>query len=129
MKYIITALLLFCFGCSDDPPSIPIAPTTWIDAATHGDTIITDAEAVPGLLYYAIKNWQSYPDSNFTNGFRRLVIRQGDSVLIALSNPAITKYYGPYLVVGNAENDSLYAQNFLDSINNKTVSRVYVLLK
>jgi hypothetical protein len=118
MKYIISAMLLLMIGCSGDPMISPQTPQTkWIDAVTHGDTIITNVGGSFTILYYAIKDWHSFPDSNFAYGFRQIAVKAGDSVLVKPLNDISTNYNGPYLLKLNVANDSLEAQNFLDSIH------------
>ena len=129
MKYITfsTFMLLLITGCSGDPMISPPTPETkWIDSKTHSDTIITNVGGNSNILYYAIKNWQSFPDSNFAYGFRQIGIKAGDSILVKPLNDMSTNYSGPYLLKLNAANDSLQAQNFLDSIH-ITSSALYLL--
>ncbi len=126
MKYLITSLFVFCMSCIKDQTPTPVTPSTiWIDAATHNDTIITNSSS--NIVYYAIKNWQSFPDSNFSNGFRTIIAAKGDSVYVSLVGSEVTKYYGPYLLTVNAAVDSLSVQNFLDTVNYNNPSKLYVL--
>ena len=64
-------------GCIKDPvATTPITEIKWIDLQTHSDTIITNPNGAPNILYYAIKNWEAFPDSNAAKGYRQVIFRQ-----------------------------------------------------
>ncbi|TKK70199.1 hypothetical protein FC093_05465 [Ilyomonas limi] len=116
MKRVAFGIILITFACNKPPMPAPATPqTVWIDAATHSDTIITNVGNQYPVLYYASKNWQQSVDTNLSQGFRFIAIRFGDSILVKQLNDTSTGYDGPFLLAVNAENDTLMAQNFIDT--------------
>ena len=125
MKYLV--IIVFFISCSGDPLVAPSAlETVWVDAATQRDTIITNVNNQPAILYFAVKDWQ-IAGSSLLHGYRFIGVRYGDSVLVKPLDDSSGNYTGPYLVAVNTRNDTLRAQNFLDS-NNTNPSKTYVLL-
>ena len=99
------------------PPAVasPTPPTTWIDLDTHNDTIITNVNNHSSVVYYASRNWQLSADTSLTHGYRLIAIRYGDSILVKSLNDPSTDYDGPFILKTNEGNDTLTAQNFLDT--------------
>lgn len=127
MKRLTYCIILMMFACYKSPMPAPATPqTVWIDAATHGDTIITNVDNQYLVLYYASKNWQQSPDTNFSHGFRLIAIHFGDSILVKPLNDFSTNYDGPFLLKTNTENDTLTAQNFIDTAN-ANPARTFIL--
>lgn len=128
MKYCVIAIALIIIACNGEPLSIPQpVETRWIDATTNSDTVITNVNNNPGILYYALKNWQSSADTNITHGYRSIAGRQADTVVVyTLGDP--TNAQGPFICGNSVNNDTLKSQNFLDTLNPNPV-RIYTKLK
>jgi hypothetical protein len=127
MRYCFLSLLYFLFSCNGEPLIAPSSPeTVWVDAATYSDTIITNVNNQPPVIYYAAKNWQSSADTNLSHGYRFIAIRYADTISVKHLNDSTTNYKS--FICGNTENsDTLKSQNFLDTIVNNPV-RNYVHL-
>jgi len=118
MKCLICCIILLMLACNKPPALAPATPQIiWIDAATYSDTIITNVDNHYSVLYYASKNWQQSADTNFSHGFRLIAIRFSDSILVKPLTDTSTNYDGPFLLKISEENDTLTAQNFIDTAN------------
>lgn len=127
MKSYLLFFMIFIAACKK-PFTVPKpVETRWIDAATNSDTIITNVDNNPGILYYALKNWQSSSDTNITHGYRFLAGSREDTVVVyKLNDPANAQ--GPFICGNTANADTLKSQNFLDTIIPNPV-RIYNKLK
>jgi hypothetical protein len=126
----IIGIITTCVSCSNKQPMIvPIQPKQiWIDEATHSDTIITgEGYELPNYLYYAALNWQSSADTSIANGFRKIGIRYGDSILVKPLNDLSTNYDGPFFFHIDENKTALKAQNFLDTTMSNDV-RIFIPL-
>ncbi len=129
MKYFIVSIVFVMSSCNGQLLDAPATPqTVWIDAATRSDTIITNVDNHDPLLYYASKNWQQSPDTSLTHGYRFIAIRFKDSILVKPFNDVSTNYRGPFILKANKENDTLTAQNFIDTVNTYAAS-IFIRLR
>ena len=115
MKYITVFITLLLIACNKEPLKAPMPETLWIDAATLSDTIIVNVKNLYGGVYYAKKNWQQFSDTTLVEGYRFVAIKYNDSILVKPYNDPTTNYKGPFLLKLNNVNDTLQAQNFLDT--------------
>ena len=128
MKYLILSTLITVLACNKPPSIAPPTPqTSWIDLDTHSDTIITNVNNYPNRVYYASKNWQQSADTSLTHGFRAIDIRFGDSILVNPLDDHSTDYDGPFILKVNEGNDTLTAQNFLDTASDNP-ARLFIPL-
>ena len=128
MKYKFLFIALIVVACNKPPALAPATPQTyWIDSGTRSDTIITNVNGNFPVVYFAEKNWYQLADTNFTHGFRFIAARYGDSILVKPLNDPSTNYKGPFIFSTNQRNDTLRAQNFLDTINTTPVN-IYIRL-
>lgn len=131
MKYVLlrAAIVLILAACDKPPYEVPAIPQrTWIDQQMHTDTIITNVNDQIPIIYYAMYQWQQSPDISRSHGYRFIAIAKGDSILVKRLNNPSTNYDGPFLLEINDRNDTLRAQNFLDTAT-ANPARVFVLLK
>ena len=128
MKYLAYSIVLAMLACNKPPAVAPSTPqTTWIDLDTYSDTIITNINDFSGTVYYASKNWQQSANSTLAHGYRLIAVRYGDSILVKPLNDPSTNYDGPFVLKTNEGNDTLTAQNFLDTASDNPV-RIFVLM-
>lgn len=128
MKRKLFYLVFILVACNKPPLLAPATPQTyWIDSATLSDTIITNVKGNYPVIYFAEKNWSQLADTNFTHGFRFIAISYRDSILVKPLNDPSTNYKGPFILSTNERNDTLRAQNFLDTVNTNPVS-IYIRL-
>src|SRR4051812_22678713 len=119
MKYLLYCFAITMLACNKQPALAPPTPqTSWIDLDTHSDTIITNINNHSSILYYASKNWQQSADTSLTHGYRFVAIRYGDSILVKPLNDPSTNYDGPFILKINEGDDTLTAQNFIDTAGN-----------
>ena len=119
MKYSLYCIVMVLLACNKPPAVVPVTPqTTWIDLDTHSDTIITNVGNNRVFVYYASKNWQQSADSSLAHGYRSIAIRYGDSILVKPLGDPSTDYDGPFILKVNEGNDTLTAQNFIDTASN-----------
>ena len=129
MKYFSLCLIYLFAACNKPPATAPSTPqTTWIDMATHNDTIVTNVNMRSSLLYYAQKNWQLSADTNTSHGYRFIAVQYNDSILVKEVNDLSSDYVGPFYFYVNEKNDTLKAQNFLDSSGANPI-RTFILLR
>jgi hypothetical protein len=128
MKQFIACVILVISGCSGDPMVAPSSlETSWIDAATHSDTIITNINNQPTIIYYAAQNWQTAADTSIAHGYRFIGARKGDTILVKPLDDSTTNYQ-TYISGNNENSDTLKSQNFLDTLAINPV-RTFVHLK
>lgn len=128
MKQFLASIILVISGCSGDPMVAPSTlETSWIDVATHSDTIITNVNNQWPVIYYAEKNWQSSADTNLSNGFRFIAVRKGDTIAVKPLDDSTTNYQ-TYISGNNENSDTLKSQNFLDTSGNNPVKK-YIHLR
>lgn len=128
MKHKFLYIAFILVACNKPPFLAPATPQTyWIDSATLSDTIITNVNGNYPVIYFAEKNWFQLADTNFTHGFRFIAISYRDSILVKPLDDPSTNYRGPFILSTNERNDTLRAQNFLDTINTNPVN-IYIRL-
>ncbi|MEO6637778.1 MAG: hypothetical protein ABIN25_05855 [Ginsengibacter sp.] len=125
-RFLFTAFIFV--ACNKPPALAPATPETyWIDSGTLSDTIITNVNGNFPVIYLAKKNWHQLADTNFTHGFKFIAISYRDSILVKPLGDASTNYKGPFILSANERNDTLRAQNFLDTVNTNPVN-IYIRL-
>jgi hypothetical protein len=120
---LLLGLIFIVSACSKPPAVAPgTRQTIWTDIISHSDTIITNLDNQPPLIYFAKSNWQLSADTNLTHGYRFIGILYKDSILVKGLNDPSTNYQGPFLLETNKAYDTLKAQNFLDITNANPVT-------
>lgn len=126
MKYAIFLILFIMLACNGQPLVAPATPqTAWIDSDTRSDTIITNVDNFYTVIYYASKDWQESADTDLSHGYRLVAIRYGDTIYVKPADDPSTDYDGPFLLKINEDNNTLTAQNFLDTAN-ANPARVFI---
>ena len=129
MKYLVYCIAIMMLACNKQPALAPPTPqTSWIDLDTHSDTIITNVNDQRSVVYYASKNWKQSADTSLAHGYRQVAIRYGDSILVKPLNDFSTNYNGPFILKINEGNDTLTAQNFIETAGNNP-ARAFIPLQ
>ena len=129
MRYFLLFILFLIASCNKQPFPAPATPqTTWLDEQRNMDTIITNINNRPNMVYYSAFQWQQLADTSLSHGYRLIAIRKGDSIWVQPINDPSSNYNGPFLLHINNSHDTLNAQNFLDT-SAGNLTRSYVLMK
>lgn len=115
MKKILAISSLLFIACSREPLTINFSTITYIDQATHSDTIIVkynkEYNDLEPSIYYAKKGWQTSTNASPQYGFKEYGIRTADSIFIAISPN--TTIYNSYYFRFSADASILESQNIL----------------
>ena len=103
-------------ACTKQPEVLQLPVVTWIDEATHSDTIVTkyssEQNALDANLYYARANWQTSTGIVPRSGRKMITIYAKDSIYLSRNN-STTDYDGPYQFRFSENGTKLTSQDFL----------------